>query len=321
MFRAVKEALGSSRESTSSLGRAVDEIVHDLDSISTMPKPVRPLDFQNREYTIERIGARSRRDDVEVFEVHWTNTEVPRRFITLDQTGKPVVCCDGKQCEVASHTRVYSGHEETRLVVWEPSWLTRGEIRDLGHALESELNLQEPQTQPSTPDPTAGARAAIDGGEAAASTDAFQSSPASTNASGPRQAKVKMMKFQPEAGLAYTNGLRKLLRKGASGQLEQLLDMPKRRELIFRDRFVENGSFFNGWERKCRSGAALYITGHAQQTECEYCSKGNGPFNGCVLLRQFNKRACANCVYGGAAKKCNYHSECKSVSKGILNNI
>lgn len=140
-----------------------------------------------------------------------------------------------------------------------------------------------------------------------------EASTGSNNASPePVQVEVKEWKFQPMARIAYTDGVHKMLLKGASRLLGEMLQLPKRNHLVFRDRFVENGSFFNALERKCRAAAALQIAGEAQEKECEHCSKGNGPFDQCVIARGFLKGACANCAYGASATNCNYHVKSES---------
>ncbi|KAJ6781640.1 hypothetical protein PWT90_01390 [Aphanocladium album] len=54
-------------------------------------------------------------------------------------------------------------------------------------------------------------------------------------------------------------------------------------------------------------GIIMYIYGDMKQPEdrCVDCKKGNGPFDGCVMLKQFAK-GCATCNYGSAESACRF---------------
>ncbi|KAF2159915.1 hypothetical protein M409DRAFT_29524 [Zasmidium cellare ATCC 36951] len=262
-----------------------------------------PLELRGRKFSIDRIGRRRVTDGIELFEVHWSKTEVPRCLITRNKSGSAIVRCDGKECEVLSHTQLQKQPDELRLVDWKPSWLSREELQHLGHEPEP----SDRKDEDGTPSPRKRRKRVAVQEESSADSSTAQSSPSRPEASGLRQAKVKKMRFQPKIGKAYTHGIRKLLRQCDFGSLQELVEKPTKNEIVFRDRFVEKGSFFNALERKCRHGAMLQLVGAAQLRECAYCSRGNGPFDRCVVLPGLNMSACGNCVYGGVGKKCNYH--------------
>lgn len=297
----------SSRQSTP-VDELIDEAVKGLDGFSSSNTASASLDFSDRVFSIDSVGRRCQQDGHELFEVHWSQTEVPRRLITRNKDKVAVVQCDGEECEVHTQTRLRKGRDDIRLVEWKPSWLSREEMRRFGH--EPETGDQERSVRESPRKRRK--RATVQNDTPKQSTAEQPGSPA-TESPLLNFAKVKGLRFQPKAGVVYTDEIRKVLSECAFGSAEKLLEEPTRNDIVFRDRFVEKGSFFNALERKNRSGAMLQMAGFEQRQACEYCSRGNGPFDKCILLRKYFKSACANCVYGGTGKNCNYHLESETI--------
>ena len=57
-----------------------------------------------------------------------------------------------------------------------------------------------------------------------------------------------------------------------------------------------------------KEGGLLFVLGRLRDSarSCEYCKKGNGPFEGCVVLHGFMDGTCANCRYGDYQNRCKY---------------
>ena len=74
-----------------------------------------------------------------------------------------------------------------------------------------------------------------------------------------------------------------------------------------------------------KEGGLLYVVGRVRSGDemCGHCSKGNGPFEHCVVLEGFMNGTCANCRYYDYQNKCKYKNrkfECYS-ALGILTNV
>ncbi|KAK4500535.1 hypothetical protein PRZ48_008724 [Zasmidium cellare] len=293
----------SSRHSTP-FDELADQALECLDGLINMSAEARSLDLGKQDFTIDRIGERRVTDGVSSFEVHWSKTEVPRRLITRSKDSKTVVRCNGKECEVLSHTRVREGPDEIRLVEWKPTWLSRQELQRLGHEPEP-----SDKDESDTPRPRKRRKRVSVQIDVSAGLSSAQSTPAKPKSSELQQAMLKWLRLQPKACVSYTKEMRSLLRNCGFGSVQELVERRPRNEIVFRDRFVDHKSFFNVFERKGRIAAALQMAGVSQRRECGYCSRGNGPFDKCVVLREYNRSACANCVYGSIATSCNYHVE------------
>jgi hypothetical protein len=57
-----------------------------------------------------------------------------------------------------------------------------------------------------------------------------------------------------------------------------------------------------------KEGGLLFVVGLERfgNRRCEHCQKGNGPFDGCVVLRGFMNGCCANCRYDEYQNRCKY---------------
>lgn len=86
-----------------------------------------------------------------------------------------------------------------------------------------------------------------------------------------------------------------------------LLRLHPVRPLMVRDGFAAKGKALR-IDRAAEAYASLtQDTGYEQHDHCDRCRKGRGPFASCVVLRDFNKSACANCAYDGFGRSCNFH--------------
>lgn len=50
--------------------------------------------------------------------------------------------------------------------------------------------------------------------------------------------------------------------------------------------------------------ALAQMTGQLQSVSCAHCSKGNGPWDSCVVADQFLNGSCGNCHYGSEGARC-----------------
>jgi hypothetical protein len=58
-----------------------------------------------------------------------------------------------------------------------------------------------------------------------------------------------------------------------------------------------------------KEGGLIYVLGFQPRIgvlQCEHCQKGNGPFDGCIVLKGFMNGCCANCRYDDYQNKCKY---------------
>jgi hypothetical protein len=57
-----------------------------------------------------------------------------------------------------------------------------------------------------------------------------------------------------------------------------------------------------------KEGGLLFVLGQERfgTRRCEHCQKGNGPFDGCVVMKDFMNGCCANCRYDEYQNRCRY---------------
>jgi hypothetical protein len=55
-----------------------------------------------------------------------------------------------------------------------------------------------------------------------------------------------------------------------------------------------------------REAYLAQCVGAVQTASCKSCSKGHGPWKGCVVVAGYLKESCANCHYNGEGQRCSF---------------
>ncbi|KAI9371863.1 hypothetical protein BJX61DRAFT_543265 [Aspergillus egyptiacus] len=101
---------------------------------------------------------------------------------------------------------------------------------------------------------------------------------------------------------SWTSACNLVGKSAASGVLKKLMAMAPAREVIARSSFdPKHADWTHGASREA---LLAQFVGTSQDPECSHCSRGAGPFVGCVVVRGKFGGACANCLFINKGDRC-----------------
>ncbi|KAK4615839.1 hypothetical protein CLAFUW4_10527 [Fulvia fulva] len=278
-----------------------------LEILSNLPDPPAATpdksSWHGAKFAVDEIVGQGKRHDTTVYKVAWKNSKVPTRLLRAED-GRDTVRCDKQEYIVRSYCPVSpelgANNEPHLLIDWKSTWEDEGFVLECANPQLEDFLRKMRESQE------------ID--EASSNERQTRTQQQSTSASPTKlrpQGIVYSPSFRPERSQVYNDALRRLLR-GVAGDVGKLLSMPDSNDLIFRKRYLQRT--FNAECPKMRRAAALQMVGMMQKKKCDHCTRGLGPFRGCVVLTGFARGACANCLYSSRMPmECNYH--CQSRAK------
>lgn len=274
-----------------------------------------PLQMPDRDFIVANIRDRRRGDEELEYLIEWADTSVLEHLIHTRMDGSQYVRCDGKEWPVAS-TIPSIPHRDTGevhyVVGWEATWQRVSTLPDVVSAIRdferdyASFNPSHTQRPADIlPSSEAEIPAGTSGNTAYTGADLPEVTPPATH-------------FLPQANVNYLPGFEANVRQEhvhvakLRPLLARLLGQRPKRALTVRQTFVQRGTVLDLGHHE-RQDAALAFTRGKEWTHrpCEGCVKGLGPFPACVTYHGYAIGACANCVFRGARKDCNYHTEGK----------